>query len=467
MNRIPGPDSALDWRINMFHFFRSPFAFQQTLFEHYGKVAALGKSHKPSSVFAFGPDLNRQILSNPNFFEMSTALVKIPKDTVMGDLFYHNLLLMSGEKHKQHRRLIQPAFLHGQIEKYGQDMASITELLADEWRGRTRIDINTEMKKLTQRIALKTLFGVHHTEMMDSMGMLINRFTKSFLLTTLAPINLPFTPYRRSLRIAQQLNTQIRSMIHEKRQESDATDVLAALIRGHDEDGFALSDEELVGHAFSIYTAGHETTANALTWTFFLLIQHPDIYANVMEELNAVMGGSHPTREELSRLSLLDHVVKESLRLLPPASIGTRITAAPCELDGYVLPAGTNIFFSQFITHRLPELYESPNQFKPHRWETIKPAAYEFLPFSAGPHMCIGWHFAMQELKIILAVLLQRYQFSLVHNAKITPNLMMRPVHGMPLRITLKNGRFERVDDVRGTIHRLIEYGVDPAPLQK
>ncbi|MEC0256328.1 cytochrome P450 [Paenibacillus lautus] len=462
MNRIPGPDSALGWRIHMFHFFRSPFAFQHKLFETYGKLAALGKSHKPSSVFAFGPELNRQILSNPNFFEMSTALVKIPKDTVMGDLFYHNLLLMSGEKHKQHRRLIQPAFLHGQIEKYGQDMAGITEQLADEWGGRTRIDINTEMKKLTQRIALKTLFGVHNSELMDTMGTLINRFTKSFLLTTLAPLNLPFTPYRRSLRTAQQLNTQIRSMIHKKRQEADATDVLAALIRGHDEDGSTLTDEELVGHAFSIYTAGHETTANALTWAFFLLIQHPDIYANLMEELNAVLGGSPPTQETLGRLPLLDHVVKESLRLLPPASIGTRITAAPCELDGYALPAGTNIFFSQFITHRLPQLYEEPNHFKPERWVTMKPTAFEFLPFSAGPHMCIGWHFAMQELKIVLAVLLQRYHFSLVRHAKITPNLMMRPVHGMPMHISQEHGNFERVD-VRGTIHRLIEYGVEPA----
>ncbi|MDH6670719.1 cytochrome P450 [Paenibacillus sp. LBL] len=466
MNRIPGPHSAFGWRINMFHFFRSPFAFQQKLLEGYGKLSALGQSVKPSAVFAFGPELNRQILSNPNFFEMSTALVKIPKDTVMGDLFYHNLLLMSGEKHKEHRRLIQPAFLHSQIERYGQDMTLITEQLADEWRGRTLIDVNTEMKKLTQRIALKTLFGVQNSEMMDTMGMLINRFTKSFLLATLAPLNIPFTPYRRSLRNAQQLNTQIRSMIHEKRQESDATDVLAALIRGYDEEGSALSDEELVGHAFSIYTAGHETTANALTWAFFLLVQHPNIYANLMEELNAVMGGSHLTQEKLSRLSLLDYVVKESLRLLPPASIGTRITNAPCELDGYALPEGTNVFFSQFITHRLPELYEDPNYFKPHRWQTIKPSAFEFLPFSAGPHMCIGWHFAMQELKIVLAVLLQRFNFSLVRNAKITPNLMMRPVHGMPMHISLDHGTFERVD-VRGTIHRVIEYGVVPACLKK
>ncbi|WP_327204855.1 cytochrome P450 [Paenibacillus sp. DMB20] len=114
-------------------------------------------------------------------------------------------------------------------------------------------------------------------------------------------------------------------------------------------------------------------------------------------------------------------------------------------------------FFSQLVTHRLPELYEEPDRFKPQRWEKLKPSAFEFLPFSAGPHMCIGWHFAMQELKIVLAVLLQRYRYSVVRDARISPNLMMRPVHGMPLHIGPHGGKFERVP-VRGTIHELIGF---------
>jgi len=213
----------------------------------------------------------------------------------------------------------------------------------------------------------------------------------------------------------------------------------------------------MIGHTFSLYVAGHETTANALTWAIFLLVQHPDIHSSVMEELNTVLKGSPPTPRQLSELPLLDGVVKESLRLLPPAGIGTRIAAAPCALGGYSLPERTNVFFSQFITHRLPELYEEPDRFKPQRWETIKPSAFEYLPFSAGPHMCIGWHFAMQELKIVLAVLLQRYRLSVVHDAAISPNLMMRPVRGLPMRIGPHDGRFERVP-VRGTINRMIEF---------
>ncbi|TLS53206.1 cytochrome P450 [Paenibacillus antri] len=457
MNRIPGPRSIAGWRWNMFRFFRNPFAFQRWLYETYGTLSALGQGDKPSTVFAFGPEMNRQILTNPDFFEVSTALVKVPKDTRMGELFYNNLVLMSGEKHRRHRRLMQPAFQQDQIRQYGRDMATITGRLADEWEGRTEIDLNVEMKKLTQRIAVKTLFGVQDEEGMDRMGSLIDRMTRSLLLVTLAPVDIPFTPYHRALRIAEKLHARIRSMIHDKRRDPDETDVLAALIRAHDEDDATLTDEELIGHTFSLYVAGHETTANALTWALFLLVQHPDTYASVMEELNAVLSGSPPTLEQLSELPLLDGVVKESLRLLPPAGIGTRVTAAPCELDGYFLPERTNVFFSQLITHRLPELYEEPDRFKPRRWETIKPSAFEYLPFSAGPHMCIGWHFAMQELKIVLAVLLQRYRFSVVRDARISPNLMMRPVRGMPMRIGRHDGRFERVT-VRGSIHQMIEF---------
>ncbi|WP_268794561.1 cytochrome P450 [Paenibacillus sp. DMB20] len=346
MNSIPGPYSVLGPKANMFKFFRRPFTFQRWLHDTYGSIVALGQGSKPSTVFAFGPEMNRQILTNPDFFEVSSAFVKIPQNTVLGDMFYHNLMLMSGQKHRQHRRLMQPAFQHDQIVRYGQDMAMITERLADEWRGRTEIELNAEMKKLTQRIAVKTLFGMQDEHEMDHMGELIYRLTKSILLVTLAPVNIPLTPYHRALGIAGQLNERIRSMIHNKRQHLDSKpDVLAALIRAHDEDGTALTDEELVGHTFSLYVAGHETTANALTWTLFLLIQHPEVYSGVMDELNAVLNGDPPALEQLGRLPLLDGVIKEGLRLMPPASIGTRITAAPSELGGYSLPERTNVFF--------------------------------------------------------------------------------------------------------------------------
>ncbi|WP_019422243.1 cytochrome P450 [Paenibacillus sp. OSY-SE] len=455
VTQIPGPRSVGGWRMNMFHFFRSPLMFQRWLYHTYGNLVAMGQGDRPTQVFAFGPELNRQILTNPEFFEISTALVRMPKDTVMGRMFFNNLSLMKGEKHKQHRRLMQPAFHHEQILQYSKDMFRLTKQLSDEWQDKAEIDLNLEMKKLTQRIAVKTLFGLYNEEELNRIGTFITQMTKSILLVSLAPFNFPYTPYHRALRNAEQLNTHIRSMIEQKRLERNATDVLASLVKAHDEDGTTLTDEELIGHTFNLFVASHETTANALTWTIFLLSQHPDILYNLLEELKEIE--NELSLDKLSKLPLLEGVVKESLRLLPPASVGVRITASSCELGGFSVPEKTNVFFSQLITHRMPELYDEPNRFIPERWSTIKRTPFEYLPFSAGPHMCIGWGFAMQEMKIVLAVLLMRYRFSVVHHAKISPNLMMRPVSGMPMRIFPQDWKFGRVP-VRGTINQLIDF---------
>ncbi|PFH71640.1 cytochrome P450 [Bacillus cereus] len=454
---IPGPKSIFGWRMNMIRFYRNPFIYSRWLHNTYGKVVSLGQGEKPSYIFAFGPELNEQILTNPDLFKVSSSLVKIPKDSLLGRMFFNNLIMMTGEKHKQHRRLMQPAFHRKQIVTYCTDMVQLTQRLSNNWKENSVIELNHEMKKLTQRIAVKTLFGLYDEAELDQMGSLIHQMTKSLLFVTLAPINLPGTPYHQALRSAEQLNNHVRAMIAEKRLETNATDVLASLIQARDEDGTQLTDDELVGHTFTLYVAGHETTANALTWAIFLLSQHPDILYKLLEELDGTLGGCDPTIEKLGSLSLLDGVIKETLRLLPPAGIGVRITSDSCKLGDFTIPKDTNVFFNQMITHRLPELYDEPDCFKPERWDIIKRSPYEYLPFSAGQHMCIGWNFALQEMKVILAVLLQRFQFSVVHNAKISPNMMMRPKYGMPMYI-LKPNRQLKQTSVRGTINQLITF---------
>ncbi|RAL26357.1 cytochrome P450 [Thermoflavimicrobium daqui] len=456
---IPGPKAIFGWRINMLKFYRHPFRYSRWLYQTYGNLVGLEQGN-PSNVFAFGPELNYQILTNSDLFEVSPSTVaKVPRDTALGRMFFNNLSLMTGKKHKQHRRLIQPAFHRQQIIQYLQDMVYLTEQLVNEWKDQTRIDLNIEMKKLTQRIAVKTLFGLYNETELERAGAFIQGLTKSLPLVIAAPIDLPGTPYRRTVRYAEQLEMYVRSLIKQKRAQPNAQDVLASLIQAHDEDGTKLSDEELIGHTFSLFVAGHETTANALTWIIFLLSQHPNIHQKLLAELNDKLHGNPPTVEQLSQLSLLEGVVKESLRLLPPASIGIRIATAPCTLGGYQLPKGSNIYYSQFVTHRLPELYDEPNCFKPERWATIKRSPYEYLPFSAGQHMCIGWSFAIQEIKVVLAILLQKYRFSVVPHTKIQPNLMMRPVYGMPMNISPQDGQVSQAP-IRGTIHELIDIPI-------
>jgi cytochrome P450 len=457
---IPGPRAfpLLGKQANLLRFYRNPFRLLRSLHATYGDVVALAQGDT-SFVFAFGPEMNHQLLAQPELFENGTGpLIRLPKNTAVERLFAQNLAVMNGAHHKQQRRLMQPAFHRQQVQAYCADMIGLTERTLNRWQPQSSIDLLAEMQQLTQQIAVKTLFGVDDEAELRQVGSLMRR---AITLTTsplalLAPFNVPGLPFHRANQLTERLEDYIRSVAARKRTQPDAMDVLATLVRVRDEDGTKLSEAELIGHAFTLFVAGHETTSNALTWTLFLLNQHPRICADLLDELEGTLHGGAPTVEQLAQLPLLEGVVKESLRLLPPAPIGIRIAAAACALGGYTLPRGANIIYSEFITHRLPDLYAEPDRFKPERWLRLERSTYEYLPFAAGPHMCIGWAFAMQELKIVLTMLLQRYRLAVVPSATIAPHIGMRPVRGMPMRVFAQDRQFQRVE-VRGAIHELVE----------
>jgi cytochrome P450 len=298
--------------------------------------------------------------------------------------------------------------------------------------------------------------GLYDEAELQRVGYMMRFLISQQLWMMILPLDIPGTAYHRAMRLSEQLMVFTRDQIAKKRSQPTATDVLAVLVNAHDEDGTNLSDDELISHAFTLFAAGHDTTANALTWILFLLDQHPQVSADLLDELESVLHGDAPTIEQLNQLPLLDGVIKESLRLLSPASIGIRSSTAPCELGGFAIPQGASVMYSEFITHRLPELYEEPERFKPQRWATLNRSAYEYLPFSAGRHRCIGAEFALQEIKVVLPMLLQRYRFSLVPNTKIDTNITMRPAHGMPMRIVRQDRQFQRAS-VRGNIRQLVD----------
>lgn len=459
---IPGPRALplIGGKVNLIRFFRDPFRTLRRLHSTYGDVVALAQGD-PSFVFAFGPALNHQLLAQPELFLVGTGpLIRLPKHTAAERLFTQNLTVMNGNHHKQQRRLMQPAFHRQQVQSYATAMAALTQRMLDRWEPGTTIDLLTEMQQLTQQIAITTLFGLDGERELAQVGKLLRRaiLAATSPLALLAPYNLPGLPFHRANRLMEQVEGYIRSVVSRKRAQPDATDVLATLVQVRDEDGTRLSDDELIGHAFTLFVAGHETTSNALMWTLFLLNQHPRVHADLLDELEGALHGAAPTIEQLGRLPLLEGVVKESLRLLAPAPIGVRNTAAPCELGGYHLPRDASVVYSEFITHRLPELYAEPDRFKPERWLSLERSTYEYLPFAAGPHMCIGWAFAMQELKLVLAMLVQRYRLALAPNTVLSPGIGMRPTRGMPVRVFPQDRRFESVP-VRGTIHDLVDLG--------
>jgi cytochrome P450 len=278
----------------------------------------------------------------------------------------------------------------------------------------------------------------------------------------LFPYRVPGTPYDRLHRVGDRIEAELRGLIRERRERpDDRTDVLSLLIRAHDEDGTALTEDELVGQANVLFIAGHETMAHTLSWTLFLLARHPAVAGALREELAGGLGGSPPTVEQLARLPLLDAVVKESMRLLPATPfLFLRVAQADVQVGRYTLPRGAHLVPSPLVTHRDPAVFANPDRFQPGRWlDGLTPAPYQYLPFGAGPRMCIGAGFAAQALRVVLATLLLRVRFDLAPSAKVSrkvQGITMGPKYGLPMIVSRPNAPVPALGPLAGDIGELV-----------
>lgn len=475
---VPGPQAApiLGRTGNLLQFARDPLGVLDTLFHTYGKVVAFVENggtrlispapECPGTVFVYGPEFTRLAVTQPHLYHKSAigGAERMDRRQQMLWRFGTGLFAVNGEEHREHRRLLMPAFHKKQIETYCDDMLAITERVLSRWRVGEQRNVQKDMTRLSLYIAGKTLFGEDESEVENKMGATLERMIR----ISLAPssgffaYDVPGLPYHRLLDLAERAYTQLQQTIDYKRKYGqDDTDVLAMLIRAQDEGGAYLSDDEIIGHAGIIFLAGHETTANALTWTLLLLSQHPRIAADLYDELNSTLHGQPPNLEQISQLSLLERVVKESLRLLTPVPLNHRIADEATTIGGYSIPAGTELLVSIYHTHTDPELFPNPKRFDPDRWLTINPSPFEYNPFSAGPRMCIGATFALLEMKVVLATLLQRFRPEFIPGTRLDRRvkITMSPLQGLPMIIRSQDRKFGRgVGGLRGNVAEMVEW---------
>jgi cytochrome P450 len=479
---VPGPRPlpVIGRTLNTIRFAKDSVGYSRELFHTYGSLVALAEGGGtrlysprdicPATVFAYGPKLVRQVATQHEVYykyPLTGPLYRLRGTSPRTQPLNHFLVGLFGvntDEHLQQRRLMLPAFHRQRLETYAQDMVAIT---ADQLN-QLQLDQVNEMaawlRQLTLRIATKSLFGEDVGAGGESTGQTIqdalsqqgNLWMKVFRL------DWPGLPWHHYLNLVARYEASMRDLIRAKQQSAgDAPDVLSMLMQVQDEDsGAYLSEEELLGHVGVLFVAGHETSANALTWTLFLLSQHPQIMADLVDELDSVLQGEPPTVEQLSQLPLLENVIKESLRILSPVPWNGRVTAKATELGGYALPAGTEVLVSIYQTHQMPDLYPDPACFNPQRWETIHPDAYEYNPFSAGPRLCIGAGFAMMEIKIVLAMLLQRHRLQFVPQRPIDRSgiIVMTPKHGLPLVVHRQDRQFHAgVGAVTGNVREMVK----------
>ena len=475
----PSPSPILGTIPNIIKFSKDSVAYSRQLFEKYGNLVSLAEGggtrlyspypECPGTVFACGPEVVRQVATQPDVYykcPLTGPIYRYRQESERTKALNHFLVGIFGaneDRHKQQRKLMMPAFHNQRLSSYLQDMVSIT---ADELHqleiGRVQ-NLATAMQQVTLRIASKSFFGEDVGAEGASTGELLHAAleVQSSLALRLMRFDVPGLPWHRYLNLTEQYGQAMQSLIAAKRARgTDDPDILSMLMQVQDEETQEkLSEEELLGHVGVIFIAGHETSANALTWTLLLLSQHPQIMSDLLDELEAELQGAPPTLEQLKSLPLLERVIKESMRVLSSVPWNGRVTAKPTELCGYYLPKGTEVFVSISQTHHMPELFPNPEDFDPSRWETINPTAYEYNPFSAGPRICIGAGFAMMEIKVILAMLLQRYRLEFVpkHPIDRTGTIVMRPKYGLFMKVHAQDRQFTAgVGKVKGNIRDMV-----------
>lgn len=464
----------------MVRFGRDTVGEARQLFRRYGKlvtIAAGGGTRIyspfpdcPGTVLTYGPEAVREVATQHGVYhkvQLSGRLYPLGEVNSRREplkRYAAGLFGVNGNEHRRHRRLMQPAFSKARLAAYYDDMVRLTVETIDAWKAGEPREVSRDMHTLTRRIVTKTLFGEDTGQDDGGAGQLLQDSIRLLAnpLTRLLPYDWPGMPYCKFLTVAAELDQEMRAIIARKREQNrDDGDVLSILMKARDEvDGSGLTEDELIGHTGVLFTAGHETSANALNWTLLLLSQHPQIHADVQQEVRDVLRGEPPTLEQLEQLPLLTWVIKESMRLLPPAPWNARVASCDSTLLGQEIPRGTEVFVSILETHHMENLYPSPAQFDPLRWEHIDPSPYEYNPFSAGPRMCIGAGFAMQEIQIVLAVLLGRFRVEFVPDRRIDRlgNIVMVPKHGLRMAMCPLDGHYERgVGTVRGNIRELVE----------
>ncbi len=402
----------------------------------YGDVTRLRFAHRRIYLLTHPDPIEEVLVTQARNFIKHFALRINPL------LLGKGLLTSEGDFWLRQRRLIQPVFARGRIAGYGPAMVAAARAVTGTWRPGERRDIMTEMMHLTLAIAAKTLFdadvGGEAQAVADALQMLQDNFLVRFNALLPLPMWLP-TPGNFRLRAAvRRLDDILYGFIRRRRADrTERGDLLSLLLHARDEQGGRMTDRQVRDEAMTLFLAGHETTALALSWAWYLLARNPDAEAKLAAEVHAVLQGRDPTVEDCPRLRYAEMVALETMRLYPPAYVVGREALADCVIGGYRVPRGTTLLMSQWVVHRDPRFFAEPERFRPERWgeEAIKALPkFAYFPFGGGPRLCIGNTFAMMEMVLVLATIAQRFHFRLAPGAVVTPQptFTLRPTPGVP-----------------------------------
>jgi cytochrome P450 len=437
----PGPKASL---LNQLIYWpgRNPLEFFAGLQRTYGDVMSYRMGGE-QIFFISDPHLIKDILVTHNRnFRKGRGLERSKR------LLGEGLLTSEGAVHLRQRRLMQPAFHRDRIAQYGRTMVEYADRMRNAWTDGATLDVAKEMNRLTLSIAGKTLFDLDVESQAAEVGAALTDVMASFWTAMLPLVDvlerLPIPQLRRAKAARKRLDAIVYGLIAERRASGlDRGDLLSMLLLAQDEEdqNRGMSDRQVHDEAMTIFLAGHETTANALTWTWYLVSGAPDVEERLHVEVDRVLHGRLPTMADLPSLPLVERIVTEAMRLYPPAWILGRRAIDAYPIDRFVAPPRALFLMSQWVVHRDGRHYRDPARFDPDRWTPAFRAAlpkFAYFPFGGGPRQCIGESFAWMELVLVVATIAQRWSLKLVPGHPVVPYpvVTLRTKYGMRMTAT-------------------------------
>jgi cytochrome P450 len=447
--RPPGPRGAF-LAGHIVELLRDSMRFLERCSRQYGDVVALRFFHVPICLLANPADIESVLSKNSANFHKSRDY------RAMRSILGNGLLTSEGAFWQKQRKLIQPAFRHENIAVYAETMVSATSRMLDAWRdGETR-DVHADYMASTLEIVTKVLFGSvipgDAAVVAKSIAIMMEDFNRQAGLAFLLPETVAVPTFFRLRRAIETLDAMIYKLVDVRRAERSRrpssepapNDLLEMLLSAqgdvHGEVGSQMSNEQVRDEVMTLFLAGHETTANALSWTWYLLAQNPAVTEKLAAEIDSVLAGRAPTAADTARLPYTEMVIKEAMRVRPPVWAVGRQSIGPFEAGGYQFPAKTNVVMAQWTAHRDPRFWIDPEIFDPERWSP-QGARYRatprfaYFPFGGGPRVCVGAGFAMMEAILLLATTAQRFDMQLAPRQKVRmlPSVTLRPRRGIKM----------------------------------
>jgi len=427
--------------VTTWQWLRRPFELLEACEARYGDAFTLRFAGLPPLVMYSRPEDVKEIFSDDGSL-LHAGEFNLQLKAFLGE---SSVLMLDGKEHMRQRRLLLPPFHGERMQAYGQAMLDVADDTIDRWPLGTPFPIHSPMQALTLQIILRTVFGVDGVARLARFDRLM---TELLDIAAWAPLLVPFmqkdlgpwSPWGKYVRKRDESDEMVYAEIRERRAQGSRgrTDILSMLLEARDEDGRAMSDEELHDELGTLLVAGHETTATALAWTFRWLLEKPDIAARLRAEMAVAEKDGPLTPERIAKLELLDAVVREALRLQPVIPLVGRVLQRPARVGGYDLPAGTSVLCSIYLAQRRPDAYPRPREFFPDRFLGKKLSPNEFFPFGGGVRRCIGMAFALYEMKMVVARVLSRATLSLANEAPVRVvrrSITLTPSEGLRVRL--------------------------------